>query len=133
MQPAGPAVVGGQRVRASRLTPDGRAGVLTPRPFSYALEPSELNTGLVRGVDQNSHRAAIPSELLKLAKDFGVAVIAEGVETEEPLLFLGLDADFAQGYFFARPAFLPPTLASAYTREPERTRQSPHNPDAARA
>ena len=90
-----------------------RPGSLRPGPFSYALKPNELNTGLVRGVDQNSHRAATPSELLELAKDLGVAVIVEGVETEEQWWLLGLDADFAQGYFFARPAFLPPTLTSA--------------------
>ncbi len=76
-----------------------------------ALRPDfvKLDAGLIRDVDQDPYRAAIASKLLELAKELGVTIIAEGVETEEQWRWL-LDngADFVQGFFFARPAFPPP-------------------------
>ena len=82
-----------------------------------ALRPdfAKLDMSLVREVD--SYRAAIASKLLELAKDLGVAVVAEGIETEEQWRWLvARGADFAQGYFFARPAFPPPLPAPAYAQ-----------------
>ena len=50
-----------------------------------ALHPDfiKLDMRPARNVDQDPYRAAIASKLLELAKDLGVAVVAEGVETEE--------------------------------------------------
>ncbi|MCA1718516.1 MAG: EAL domain-containing protein [Actinobacteria bacterium] len=76
-----------------------------------ALRPDfvKLDMGLSRDVDRDPYRAAIASKLLELARDLGVPVIAEGVETEEQWRWLAAHgADYAQGYFFAKPAFPPP-------------------------
>lgn len=81
-----------------------------------ALRPDfvKLDMGLLRDVDREPYRAAIASKLLELAKDLGVSVIAEGVETEEQWRWLASHgADYAQGYFFAKPAFPPPVPACA--------------------
>ena len=73
--------------------------------------------GLSRDVDREPYQAAIASKLLELARDLGVPVIAEGVETEEQWRWLAAHgADYAQGYFFAKPAFPPPVNARASTR-----------------
>ncbi len=82
-----------------------------------ALRPDfvKLDMSLIQNVDRDPYRAAIASKLLELAKNLGVAVVAEGVETQEQWWWLlAHDADFAQGYFFAKPAFPPPI--PAYTR-----------------
>ncbi len=71
----------------------------------------------VRNVDRDPYRAVIASKLLELAKDLGVAVVAEGVETEEQWSWLVANgADFAEGYLFTRPTFPPPIPASAYAQ-----------------
>ncbi len=79
-----------------------------------ALRPDfvKLDMGLVRQVDRNPYHAVIASKLLELAKDLGVAVVAEGIETEEQCRWLvAHGADFMQGYFFAKPAFPSPVPA----------------------
>ena len=72
----------------------------------------KLDVGLVRDVDSDPYRAAIAAKLLELAKDLGITVVAEGVETEEQWRWLVTHgADFVQGFFFARPASPPPVPA----------------------
>ena len=42
--------------------------------------------------------------IVSLARDFGLRVVAESVETAEQLLRLReMGCDFAQGYYFSRP------------------------------
>jgi EAL domain-containing protein (putative c-di-GMP-specific phosphodiesterase class I) len=42
--------------------------------------------------------------IITMAKNFGMTVVAEGVETEEQLQLLrDLDCHIGQGYFFSRP------------------------------
>ncbi len=73
----------------------------------------KLDVGLVRDVDRDPYRTAIAAKLLDLAKDLGVIVVAEGVETEEQWRWLvAHGADLAQGFFFARPASPPPVPAT---------------------
>ncbi len=73
----------------------------------------KLDVGLVRDVDRDPYRTAIAAKLLDLAKDLGVTVVAEGVETEEQWRWLvAHGADLAQGFFFARPASPPPVPAT---------------------
>lgn len=46
----------------------------------------------------------IVKSIVKLAKDLGLALVAEGIETEKQLEMLKqLRCDYGQGYFFARP------------------------------
>lgn len=80
------------------------------------LRPDFVKLDMVplRDFGRYPHRVAIASRLLELATDLGASVIAEGVETQEQWHWLASHgADYAQGYFFAKPAFPPPVLAHA--------------------
>lgn len=75
----------------------------------------KLDANLVRDVGRDPYHVKIASRLLKLAKDLGVIVVAERVETEEQWLWLvAHGADFVQGFFFGRPASLPPVPTALY-------------------
>lgn len=79
----------------------------------------KLDMDFTRGVDTNPYKALISSRIIELARDLEVSVVAEGVETEDQWRWLREhNADYAQGYFFARPASPPliPTTAYAHSR-----------------
>lgn len=66
---------------------------------------------VARSVDSPFHRE-ICAALVRLAKDAGELVLAEGVETEEEWRTLeALGVNLFQGYLFARPAPEPVTVA----------------------
>ena len=61
----------------------------------------------VSGIGKNTKDEAIVSSIIALSHKIGLQVIAEGVETEEELLFLRREScDEIQGYYFYRP--MPP-------------------------
>jgi EAL domain-containing protein (putative c-di-GMP-specific phosphodiesterase class I) len=69
----------------------------------------KLDRGLVRGLTAHDPRTELVGALVRYAHDLGVRVVAEGIETETELLLMrDLGADYAQGYFIARPATEPP-------------------------
>jgi len=71
------------------------------------LEPDvvKLDMSLVRGIDKSSRKRSVVQSMLQLAaRELGMLVICEGVETaaeRDALAHLG--ADLLQGYLFARP------------------------------
>lgn len=66
----------------------------------------KLDMGLTRGIDTDPARRAITSGILRIARDLGVTVIAEGVETTAEFHTLNdLGIDLFQGYLFCRPVF----------------------------
>jgi diguanylate cyclase (GGDEF)-like protein/PAS domain S-box-containing protein len=59
----------------------------------------------IDGVPSNSGDVAITRATLGLAREFGIDVVAEGVETAEQAAFLvSLGCKYAQGYYFGRAA-----------------------------
>jgi EAL domain-containing protein (putative c-di-GMP-specific phosphodiesterase class I) len=61
---------------------------------------------LVRGVDSSPARQAVITGIVGIARELGITVLAEGVETEAEFLFLKSDGiRLFQGYWFAKPAF----------------------------
>ena len=71
----------------------------------------KLDMGLVRDVDRDRSKAIVASKLIETVKELELATIAEGIERPEELEWMRQrGADFAQGYFFARPAVPPPFL-----------------------
>ena len=71
----------------------------------------KLDMGLVRDVDRDKSKAIVASKLIETVKELELAIIAEGIERVEELNWVReRGADFAQGYFFARPAVPPPVL-----------------------
>ncbi|MBC8130705.1 MAG: EAL domain-containing protein [Rhizobiaceae bacterium] len=76
----------------------------------------KIDMKLVRGVDTSHARRSIVAGILSIARDLGITLLAEGVETEAEFRALR-DAGIAlfQGYYFARPEFeaLPPLTPDA--------------------
>jgi EAL domain-containing protein (putative c-di-GMP-specific phosphodiesterase class I) len=71
------------------------------------LQPEvvKLDMSLVRAVDSRPTKAKLIATIIKLARELGIHVIAEGVETKAELKTLvGLGCDLFQGYLFAKPS-----------------------------
>lgn len=76
----------------------------------HQLQPEfiKIDMGIVRGVHQDAHKAAIARHLIGLAQDLGIQAIAEGVECREELAWLqAVGVDFIQGFLIGRPAAPP--------------------------
>ncbi len=66
----------------------------------------KIDMDLVRHIDTSKSRQAIVRGLLRLCRDMGIRVIAEGIETVGERDFLqDVGVRLMQGYLFARPAF----------------------------
>jgi EAL domain-containing protein (putative c-di-GMP-specific phosphodiesterase class I) len=64
----------------------------------------KIDRSFVSGLGRDAGDRAIVSAVVTLARDMGLEVVAEGVESEDQLRILReLGCDLAQGYYFARP------------------------------
>jgi EAL domain-containing protein (putative c-di-GMP-specific phosphodiesterase class I) len=64
----------------------------------------KIDMELIRGIATSAARRAIIAGILSIARDLGLQVIAEGVETEDEMRALrGAGITLFQGYLFARP------------------------------
>jgi EAL domain-containing protein (putative c-di-GMP-specific phosphodiesterase class I) len=71
----------------------------------------KLDRELISGVHHDAYRAVIAKKLLETAQELHIETIAEGIEEEGEYHWMrDHGADYAQGYFFARPAVVPPML-----------------------
>lgn len=73
------------------------------------IEPElvKLDISLTRGIDADPKRRALASALIAFAREIGIAIVAEGVETEAELqTLLGLGVTSVQGYLLGRPMTL---------------------------
>lgn len=69
----------------------------------------KLDKGLTMGVIGDAFRATIAEKLIEAALGTGMAIVAEGIETAESAeWFSSRGVQHLQGYYFARPAAIPP-------------------------
>lgn len=73
-----------------------------------AFQPDllKLDMALTRSIDADRPRQVIVASVMSAARELGICVIAEGIETEAEFQCLrGLGVELFQGYLLARPAF----------------------------
>lgn len=72
----------------------------------------KIDMDLIRDLDTDQYKQIIVKHLIEIAHDNSVKVIAEGVETQAEYEQLKLmRADYCQGFFFAKPKFMPSALS----------------------
>lgn len=78
----------------------------------FPISQIKIDRSFVHDIEISPDDAAIVSGTIALARGLGIEVVAEGVETEEQVKFLGArGCDIAQGYYFSPP------LSEAEARE----------------
>lgn len=78
----------------------------------------KLDISFVRGVDHDTDKQALIRNLISYAKQRGIAVLAEGVETKaEMLTLIGFGVDYLQGYYLGRPERLPAQPSEEHRQE----------------
>lgn len=71
----------------------------------FRVDTLKIDRVFVSRMDKDRESYEIVRIVIMLAHNLGLKVVAEGVETVAQLdLLRGLDADYAQGYLFSRPA-----------------------------
>lgn len=84
-------------------------------PFDFV----KIDRSFITDVTTNPDDAAIATAIIAMGHSLGLRVVAEGVETEEQLLFLRQHrCDELQGYYFSRP--VPAAEFAALLREDKR-------------
>jgi EAL domain-containing protein (putative c-di-GMP-specific phosphodiesterase class I) len=74
-----------------------------------APEVVKLDRGLVAGLTLESRLHRLVTSIVRLCRDQGAQVVAEGIETAEELrAVIETGAHYGQGYFLARPNRKPP-------------------------
>lgn len=72
----------------------------------YQPDIIKIDMDLVRGIDQHLPRQVIVLGIVKMCKDLGIQVLAEGIETRAERDFLiSAGIDLMQGYWFCKPVF----------------------------
>jgi diguanylate cyclase (GGDEF)-like protein len=68
----------------------------------FPIDTLKIDQSFVRQIDTDHDEATIVTAIIAMGRSLGMRVVAEGVETEEELLFLKAhECDEAQGYYFS--------------------------------
>jgi EAL domain-containing protein (putative c-di-GMP-specific phosphodiesterase class I) len=79
---------------------------------NFPIHCLKIDRSFVRDLSDDNHDAAITTAIIALAHGLKLAVVAEGVETEEQRNLLRLlDCELMQGYLFSRPLSVEDTTA----------------------
>lgn len=70
-----------------------------------AIDVLKIDRSFTAGLSTSTRSHAVPRTVIQLARSLGLAVVAEGIETEQHVEILqGLGCPHGQGCLFARPA-----------------------------
>jgi EAL domain-containing protein (putative c-di-GMP-specific phosphodiesterase class I) len=71
---------------------------------SFPVDMLKIDKQFVSRIDSNKDSYAIVKTVVDLSSNLGLAVVAEGVETQEQFRLLSeMGCQYAQGYYFSRP------------------------------
>lgn len=92
------------------------------------LDFVKVDISMISGIDQDSAKQQLLKSVLEVSKSRNYRVIAEGVETKEEMeCLIQMGVDLLQGYYLARPAFVPEGIKQERVeeiRDANRRRQS---------
>ncbi|RQD69489.1 MAG: EAL domain-containing protein [Tindallia sp. MSAO_Bac2] len=75
-------------------------------------EYMKIDMKIIRGIHENNDQQRVLKNYIEVARENSIAVLAEGVESEEEVLYLReAGVDLLQGYYFGKPADEPATNA----------------------
>lgn len=90
----------------------------------------KVDSAITRGIGRDRRRRSVLKMLAKVARDFSVGLIAEGIEAAEDLdVCVQERVAAAQGYFLARPAFDPPAASPEFESWMAARRVAPREPE----
>lgn len=68
------------------------------------IDTVKIDRTFIRNITSNPNDAAITQAVIDMARNMGLRIVAEGVETREQMMFLQeLHCSVMQGYFFSKP------------------------------
>ncbi len=88
-----------------------------------ALRPDivKLDMAIVRGIDSDPYRRTLVRSMTAMCRDFGIPLVAEGVETEaEKTVLVDLGCDFLQGFLCGKPK-APGSVRGGHSEEEPRS------------
>jgi len=89
----------------------------------FPLNGLKIDRSFVMTTSARRDYAAVIQAIITLARNLGIDVVAEGIETADQVALLqALDCEFGQGYYFAKP--LPPEEAQKMLPSPVPLAQS---------
>ena len=78
----------------------------------------KVDISIVREINLNPNRQALLRNLIGYARERGIMVLAEGVETREELeTLIAMGVDYLQGFYLARPDFGVPKVPMGVVEE----------------
>ncbi|WP_136618668.1 MULTISPECIES: EAL domain-containing protein [Mesorhizobium] len=70
----------------------------------FPITEIKIDRGFVKGLAQSRSKRVIVESIIRISRELGFHVVAEGIETEEErALLVKMKCDFGQGYLFGRP------------------------------
>ena len=84
------------------------------------LQPDivKVDMTILRGIDKDPNRQTMLESLISYARKAGVAILAEGIETEQELeTVISRGVDYIQGYYIAHPSFEPKPIPDAVIKK----------------
>jgi len=71
---------------------------------SFSVNNLKIDRSFIKEFTSEENHYPIVNTIVALAQELGLSIVAEGIETQQQLLWLqNLKCDFGQGYFFSKP------------------------------
>ncbi|MBP9219551.1 MAG: EAL domain-containing protein, partial [Sterolibacterium sp.] len=71
---------------------------------NFPIDCMKIDQSFVRGIPRDEHDMAITRTIIALARNLGLSIVIEGVETEEQMAFARREGcETYQGYLFSKP------------------------------